>query len=171
MTGRGKDQGAKRRWVRVALAVAVLLIVAGIWAGNWAGNWAGAPSEGPTAMEADDPAVVARGARLYAAHCASCHGADLQGETPNWRQRKPAGTLPAPPHDASGHTWHHPDDLLFAITKHGGQATAPPGFKSAMPGFGDTLGDGEIWAVLSFIKSRWPRAVQARQESISERAR
>ena len=38
----------------------------------------------------DDPAEVARGAELYAENCASCHGAELEGE-PNWRQRDPTG--------------------------------------------------------------------------------
>lgn len=160
---RAKRQVAKGRRAYPALAVAAALAIAG--------GWQLTRADGPTGMAANDPEIVARGARLYAAQCAACHGADLQGETPDWRQRKPDGTLPAPPHDASGHTWHHPDDLLFAITKLGGQATAPTGFKSAMPAFGDVLDEGDIWAVLSFIKSRWPPAVQARQEGISDRAR
>jgi hypothetical protein len=59
--------------------------------------------------------------------------------------------MPAPPHDASGHTWHHPDDVLFEITRKGISAFAPPGYESDMPAFGD-LGDAEIWAVLAFIR-------------------
>jgi mono/diheme cytochrome c family protein len=118
--------------------------------------------------DAGDPAQVAQGEALYRAQCASCHGAKLEGQ-PNWRKQLPDGTLPAPPHDASGHTWHHADPLLFKITKDGGQAGAPPGFRSNMPAFGDKLSDAEIWAVLAFIKSRWPPEVQQRHKAINDR--
>jgi len=57
--------------------------------------------------------------------------------------------LPAPPHDASGHTWHHPDSDLFGITKHGLGPYAPAGYQSDMPAFGGTLSDEEIAAVLA----------------------
>lgn len=108
--------------------------------------------------------LLTAGEELYAAHCASCHGANLEGQG-NWRTQLPDGAYPAPPHDASGHTWHHPDSQLFEITKFGGQTSAPPRFQSAMPAFQDVLSDAEIWAVLEFIKSRWPpkeREAQAR---------
>lgn len=99
--------------------------------------------------------TLERGAALYAEHCAACHGARLEGQ-PDWRARRPDGRLPAPPHDESGHTWHHPDAVLFAITKHGMMPPhAPPGYQSDMPGFGDKLSDAEIRAVLAFIASHW----------------
>lgn len=105
--------------------------------------------------DTQDPAQIATGARVYEQHCAACHGAKLEGQ-PNWRERLPNGRLPAPPHDESGHTWHHSDDLLFAITKHGMVPPyAPPGYESDMPGFGDRLTDEEIRAVLAFIASHW----------------
>ena len=43
------------------------------------------------------------GQRLYGDHCASCHGLNLEGEA-NWRVRNDDGTMPAPPHDETGHT-------------------------------------------------------------------
>ncbi len=110
---------------------------------------------------------VALGRQVYDQHCAACHGADLQGETPDWRTRKESGALPAPPHDASGHTWHHPDRQLFEITKHGLAGIAPPGYVTDMPAFAGTLSDDEIWAVLAYIKSRWPAQERARQSAIS----
>lgn len=113
-----------------------------------------------------DPGLVALGERLYREHCASCHGVELEGQ-PGWQRPLPDGGLPAPPHDSDGHTWHHPDRLLFGITKFGGQALAPPEFKSNMPAFGRTLSDREIWAVLAFIKSRWPEEIRARQAEIT----
>lgn len=117
---------------------------------------------GPAQVAPEAAAQVARGEALYAQHCASCHGPELEGQ-PNWRNRLPDGRYPAPPHDATGHTWHHDDAYLFETTKHGGQATAPRGFVSWMPAFADELSDAEIWSILTFIKSRWPPEIRARQ--------
>ena len=102
-----------------------------------------------------DAARIALGERVYVQHCAACHGARLEGQ-PDWRRRLTNGRLPAPPHDESGHTWHHPDGVLFAITKHGlVPPYAPQWYESDMPAFAGKLSDDEIWAVLGFIKSRW----------------
>lgn len=112
--------------------------------------------------QSEEPAVadVADGALLYAAHCATCHGADLSGE-PLWRERKPNGRLPAPPHDARGHTWHHPPEMLFRMTRDGiVPPVAPDGYKSDMPAFGGILADNEIRAVLSYIEGRWPAEIR-----------
>jgi mono/diheme cytochrome c family protein len=114
-------------------------------------------------------AQVALGRSVYAEHCASCHGANLEGQ-PDWRARKPDGKMPAPPHDANGHTWHHPDEVLFGITKQGIAAFAPPGYASDMPAFGSVLTDEEIWAVLAFLKSSWPPDIQARQSALKPQA-
>ena len=74
---------------------------------------------------------------------------------------------PAPPHDETGHTWHHGDGLLFTYTKYGGKATfAARGLeniKSGMPGFGQVLSDQEIWDILAFIKSTWSERVRELQ--------
>ena len=129
--------------------------------------------DGDNTVIAVDPSnieLVALGERIYRKACAVCHGANLEGQ-PNWRSRKADGTLPAPPHDKTGHTWHHPDQELFSYTKFGGAALAPPGFKSAMPGFKDTLRDHDIWAVLSFITSRWPELERQHQIRINKRSK
>ena len=113
-----------------------------------------------------DAERVALGEKLYAQHCAACHGAKLEGQ-PDWRRRLPNGKLPAPPHDESGHTWHHPDELLFSITKHGiVWPNAPKDYESDMPAFVGKLTDAEIWAVLAYIKSHWKSddVLSARQE-------
>lgn len=114
-------------------------------------------------IDANNAELVAQGNSLYTDHCASCHGGNLEGESQDWRSFKEDGTLPAPPHDASGHTWHHDDQLLFDYIKLGGAALAPEGFKSAMPAFKDTLTDLQVRAVLSYIKSQWPKDIQKKQ--------
>ncbi len=117
-----------------------------------------------------DAAQVALGRTVYEAQCASCHGTRLEGQA-NWRVRRADGKLPAPPHDATGHTWHHPDKLLFRITKYGPGAVAQQaGYRTDMPAYDDALTDREIWAVLAYIKSRWPAAIRARQEAIDRGA-
>lgn len=110
-----------------------------------------------------EPPGGALGRRLYAEHCASCHGAKLEGQT-NWQEPLADGRMPAPPHDARGHTWHHSDEELFTITKKG-LAALVPGYKSAMPAFSGVLTDGEIWAVLAFIKGTWPKRERDYQEA------
>ena len=58
------------------------------------------------------------GKLVYGTNCAGCHGAKLEGQA-NWQIRSADGYLPAPPHDETGHTWHHPDKMLFEFTKYG----------------------------------------------------
>lgn len=121
----------------------------------------------PLQLQADDAGVVAQGRAIYAARCASCHGANLEGQA-NWQMRDARGRLPAPPHDAKGHTWHHPDEVLFRITKEGvANAANLPGYETDMPAFGGVLTDEEIVAVLSFIKSRWPQRNRRAQEEVN----
>lgn len=100
------------------------------------------------------PEEIARGAGIYAEACGSCHGAKLEGQ-PDWKRRGANGRLPAPPHDATGHTWHHADRQLFTITKLGVGAVVP-GYESDMPAFADLLSDDDIRAVLAYVKSTWP---------------
>lgn len=120
-------------------------------------------TESVTLIDPENEQLVEMGKPLYYMHCASCHGKDRKGESPNWREFKADGTLPAPPHDETGHTWHHSDQLLFDYTKKGGAAIVPDGFKSAMPAFKGTLSDTEIRAILAFIKNRWPKHIQEKQ--------
>lgn len=114
----------------------------------------------------EDAAAVRQGEVVYRDACASCHGAELEGQ-PNWRQRLPNGRLPAPPHDATGHTWHHPDQQLFEITKYGTEKFAPPGYESDMIGFGEMLSDDEILAALAYIKASWPENIQVRHNGMT----
>ncbi len=112
------------------------------------------------------PEQITRGEVLYAESCASCHGADLEG-APDWRRRNANGRMPAPPHDKTGHTWHHSDRQLFTITKLG-VGSVVPGYESDMPAYQNILSDAEIIAVLAFIKSTWPERQRAAQAGINE---
>ena len=127
--------------------------------------------EGKTLADPNNLQQVSRGKADYARHCAACHGANLEGQ-PNWQEKLPTGRMPAPPHDASGHTWHHPDAVLFGITKHGlvPGKYAPPSYQSDMPAFGSQLADEEIWAVLAYIKHAWPDEIRSGQAEVTRNA-
>ena len=145
-----RNQQPRKGIVRRFLMVAVLPVCA-----------VTACTEEPRA-DPSNPAQVASGQLIYAANCASCPGANLEGQ-PDWKSRKANGQMPAPPHDETGHTWHHSDDILFGITKIGVTPPyAPSGYQSDMPSFGGKLTDQQIWDALAYIKSRWsPRARRA----------
>ena len=127
-------------------------------------------SEWSKSLRPDDGSVVLLGETVYRSNCAECHGQNLEGQ-PNWRSRDSEGYLPAPPHDASGHTWHHADELLFKITKLGTASIAGPDYKTRMPAYADVLSDEEIVAVLSYIKSRWPKQIRKRHDRMNEAAK
>ncbi|CAA7616007.1 cytochrome c [Magnetospirillum sp. UT-4] len=147
---------------RRMMTLAVLVVLAAGAFGGW-GWWRGRDRIDPA-----DPKQVARGEAVYRGHCAECHGARLEGE-PDWQTRRPTGELPAPPHDASGHTWHHSDQHLFSITKHGLARFAPPDYKTNMPSFVGRLSDRDIRAVIAFIKSTWPEDIRRRQQALNNR--
>jgi mono/diheme cytochrome c family protein len=111
-------------------------------------------------------AVADDGRGLYLEHCASCHGVRLEGQ-PDWRVRKPDGRLPAPPHDSSGHTWHHSDRALARIVRDGLQTFAP-GYETDMPAFRDRLTDVEITSIIEFLKESWPERERAYQRARTE---
>ena len=126
-----------------AAGLLALLLVAG--AGYFSMRTSNRQAAAPLhSLRPDDPQVLRVGARIYAQQCAACHGAKGEGQ-PDWRDRGPDGLLPAPPHDASGHTWHHPDEQLFAITQQGlAQLINQPDYRTAMPIYGGVLSDDEI---------------------------
>ena len=122
-------------------------------------------------IDTGDPLRLEIGRNLYAMHCAACHGAQLQGQ-PDWRMRYDNGRLPAPPHDETGHTWHHPDAVLFDITRNGmvPGRTAPEGYESDMPAYAGILADEEIMAVLAYIKSTWPGEIRELHDEVNRNA-
>lgn len=105
------------------------------------------------------------GRGIYAANCAVCHGARGEGP-PDWKVQRPDTTFLPPPHDGSGHTWHHPDGQLFDIVKNGQQSS--PGFKATMPAWKATLSDEQIVAVLGYIKTMWDPKMREYQATLSK---
>ena len=91
---------------------------------------------------------VGAGESVYLENCASCHG-PVNG---------PVAVKPAPIHGDAGHTWHHPDRLLFDWIMD-----RPP-LATLMPAFRDTLSDEEVAGVLAYIKSHWLPEITERQE-------
>lgn len=147
---------------RTKVAVLTISVAGAFVVGTllWIAPW----TEEPT-IDSYDAKLVTIGKSVYGKQCASCHGANLEGQ-PNWQERLPNGKLPAPPHDVSGHTWHHSDQQLFDITKYGLAKFAGPAYQTDMPKFEETLSDEEIRAVIGFIKSTWPTRERAAQERI-----
>lgn len=111
---------------------------------------------------------IAIGRELYAKNCASCHGVALEGQ-PDWKRRTENGRMPAPPHDETGHTWHHSDQDLFTITKSGVEAVVQ-NYESDMPAFEGLLTDEQIKAILAYIKSTWPERQRAFQAEVTANA-
>jgi mono/diheme cytochrome c family protein len=156
MTGNEASSGLRNRIGLVLLAAAFAFLIGAITFALL--------SDKKSPADPDNGQQVAWGNSVYGRHCATCHGVRLEGQ-PKWQERLPSGRMPAPPHDASGHTWHHPDSVLFGITKHGlvPGKYAPPSYRSDMPAFGNTLSDDDIWAVLAYIKSSWPQSLREAQ--------
>ncbi len=163
----------RARWGRLAgIAAGIVAFAAFIAAVLWIDHRArGAADAWDQVPNLRDAQRIAAGEKIYVTHCAACHGANLEGQ-PNWTTRRDTGRLPAPPHDETGHTWHHPSTQLFALTKHGlVPPNAPAGYQSDMPAFKDVLSDADIWAVLAYIKSRWPAHVRDRHDALDAQVR
>ena len=103
--------------------------------------------------DASNPTLVAAGQQLYLRGCAGCHPL-TSARQPDWQRRGPHPLLPTRPSGTGGPAPQRSDAWLFTLIRQGGQATGP-GAISGMPAYSH-LSDGEIWALVSFIKSTWP---------------
>jgi mono/diheme cytochrome c family protein len=93
---------------------------------------------------------VKRGAGLFTANCAQCHGAKAQGLTEDWRKPGPDGRYPAPPLNGTAHAWHHPLPQLRRTVRDGGIRLG-----GTMPAFGERLTAPEIDAAIAWLQSHW----------------
>ena len=108
---------------------------------------------GPPAALAEDPtprdtdfAQLTRGGKLFAQHCAQCHGQNAEGAA-NWRQRLPDGRFPPPPLNGSGHAWHHPEQELKEVIIFG---------RNQMPAWNGKLGRQDVDDLVAWFQSKWP---------------
>ncbi|MDQ6681519.1 MAG: cytochrome c [Pseudomonadota bacterium] len=108
---------------------------------------------------------IAAGSRVYAAQCASCHGATGEG-VPDWERPDTSGEMPAPPHDSTGHTWKHSDAMLYRIVRNGWRDPYNKTTRLTMPAFGQTLSPGEVRDVIAYLKTMW--APEQRKFQIEE---
>ena len=99
-----------------------------------------------------DTSFDGEGLALYAANCQVCHG-DREGE---------GATGGAPPHNGTGHTWHHPDAQLVDWVLNGK-------FPGAMPSFEARLTEEQIDTILSYIRSWWSTEQRETQADVSKR--
>jgi len=106
----------------------------------------------------EDTRAVSRGRRVYAHNCANCHGKELQGEL-HAGLIVPEGEQPAPPLNGAGHSAHHSDADMFA-TVNAASADGGQPRPRRMPRFGPILTDDDIWAVIAYVKSRWPESIR-----------
>ncbi|WP_249673413.1 c-type cytochrome [Pseudomonas abieticivorans] len=108
----------------------------------------GSGTQAPAALSANSP-VMQRGAHVYETHCMACH--NVQGEGIN-------GMVPAFA-DNPGMRASSGAGLISAVLK-GGRAAATEGNVTAagMPSFGWKLNDGDIAAVLTYVRNSWGNA-------------
>ncbi len=148
--------GPKGRFLAAAVVIGVLITAIDMY-------WERYTSEHAVSADHTNAAVVGLGHTLYDQHCAFCHGADLAGKA-GWDGEYPEGGRPPLPLEGSAPIWRLSDRDLFDVTKFGGQPFSPASYRNAMPAFETELADADIWAILAFIKSRWPQEVHTRQK-------
>lgn len=156
----------KRSSILVSLVISSLTVIAGCGSEN-------APQPATNLLSNEnippvptlDSQHVTQGRQLYAQYCAECHGANGEGK-PDWKTPNENGVHKAPPHDNSGHTWHHDDELLLDIIANGSPV---PG--SEMSAFGNKLSDEEILTIIEFMKSWWGSEERAFQWQVTWQAR
>jgi|TARA_R110002126_G_scaffold7002_1_gene35090 mono/diheme cytochrome c family protein len=148
--------GPKGRFLAAATLIGAIITVASIYFERRMVD---------SAVRADwqDAALVAQGHALYRENCAFCHGDSLEGQA-GWDGNFPSGSRPALPLDGSAPTWRLSDDDIFDVVKYGGQPFSPRSYKNNMPSFEIQLTDAGIWAVVAFMKSRWPEETRRRQD-------
>jgi mono/diheme cytochrome c family protein len=111
-------------------------------------------------------AQIERGELTYQQYCASCHGKNGEGQRPDLPPGPDeTGLIPAPPHNDSGHTWHHADSILIDIITNGG--LGDPSAFYPMPAFSDQLSSEQIRLVLAYIKTMWTQQQRGQQAMIS----
>jgi mono/diheme cytochrome c family protein len=113
--------------------------------------------EGMRSTVGQSPGVIAAGRRLYAEHCAGCHGANGMGNGDMGKALSPSPALLA-------YMITRPiavdEYLVWSISEGGKQ------FASAMPAFKESLSREEIWQIIAYMRAGFPSDTVAEGRSI-----
>lgn len=108
------------------------------------GHWMAPPAMARRANPVKaTPASIARGKKIYAANCASCHGEKGAGDGPAGKTLNPK-----PANLAAMAPQHLPGDLAWKIENGRGP----------MPAWKGTLKQNQIWDVVNFLQALTPAA-------------
>ncbi|HSH01998.1 MAG TPA: cytochrome c [Anaerolineae bacterium] len=143
------------RWLWFCLLSGWLLVGCG-------GSERAVVSERDEGVVAEATEAMDKGELVYLTYCAECHGVNLEGEA-NWQERNEDGSFRAPPHDETGHTWHHPDSYLEESILLGGERIDSSLGVSKMPAYEGVLSEEEVAAVIDYIKRQWSDDIRAMQ--------
>jgi mono/diheme cytochrome c family protein len=114
-----------------------------------------------------DQSDITQGQAIYTQYCAACHGIDGQGQFPEAPlEPDSTGRIGAPPHNETGHSWHHSDVLLIRYVTEGG--FSDPARFYIMPPFGAILTEEQILQVIAYIKTLWTDEQRASQRQLTE---
>lgn len=121
--------------------------------------------ESPPAQQTPSNPIT-RGAELYNANCLGCHGGAIGGDMMD---------IP-PPHNANGHTWHHPDCQLIDVVLNGSggmgemmrRMMGVPENAPRMPAFRGKLTEEDVEAILAYIKTWWTEEQRVWQTQITQ---
>lgn len=147
----------------IACIIGMALIAGCTASTNDANNWQ-SPATAPTVDPANTELAAAQ--RNYNSYCAHCHGyvGDGQG-APSEERTLALGYKIVPRHDAQGHTWQHPDQLLFETIKYGVDS---PLNLYPMVEYGSRLTDDDIWGIIDYLKRFWTNEQRAHQQRLTE---
>jgi mono/diheme cytochrome c family protein len=104
---------------------------------------------GATSTVPASPEVIAEGRKLYAEHCASCHGMDGLGDGDQSKAVAPSPALLA-------YMIRRPvsvDEYLLWSIADGGQQ-----FETDMPAFKDRLAREDIWRIVTYMRAGFPQS-------------
>jgi mono/diheme cytochrome c family protein len=102
--------------------------------------------------------AIARGKKLFQAHCVLCHGADGRGTGPA------AKGLSHAPADLTNHFHMKPgdgDSYLFWRVSEGGTVEPFKSMQSAMPAFKTVLSENQRWDVLAYVHATFHKGFKS----------
>lgn len=126
------------------------------------------PTDSPerAAIIAANPNLQA-GQTTYNLRCAHCHGYAGEGQllstVPNTQQ---LGLHTVPPHDATGHSWQHPSQLIEQVILNG---IENPLEHYPMPSFAGVVTQEEIDQLIDYMRLWWTDDQRAWQVQVTQR--